>query len=80
MMKQKRFLRGHPIIRCPKNTWQIDRGKPDAEARFQQSCCYAPLLKSQFQQSCCYAPLLKSHCDIGAPAPCRFAAYALKHS
>ena len=66
MMKQKRFLRGHPIIRCPKNTWQIDRGKPDAEARFQQSCCYAPLLKS--------------HCDIGAPAPCRFAAYALKHS
>ena len=31
-------------------------------------------------QSCCYAPLLKSHYGMGASTPCRFAAYALKHS
>ena len=30
--------------------------------------------------SCCFASLLKSHFGMGAPAPCRFAAYALKHS
>ena len=32
MMKRSQSLRGHPIIRCPKNTQQIDRGTPHAEA------------------------------------------------
>ena len=59
-------LRDHPVITCPKNPQQADRGTPHTEARFQQSCCNAPLLKSQF--------------GMGIPAPCRLAAYASKHS
>ena len=63
-MNRKQSLRGHPIIRCLKNTQETDRETPHAEARFQQSYCYASLLKSLFR--------------MGAPAPCRFAAYAPK--
>ena len=46
MMNWKQSLRHHPMIRCPKNTQQIDWRNFHAEAWFQQSCFYASLLKS----------------------------------
>ena len=61
-MIRKWSLRDHPMIKCTKNTQQINRGTPQAEAWFQQSSCYASLLKLLF--------------GMGAPAPCRFSTYA----
>ena len=58
--------RDHPMIRCHKYIQQTDRGPSHTEAWFQQSCCYASLLKSHFGTS--------------SPALCRPAAYSLKHS
>ena len=46
MINRKQSLRDHPIIRCPERTQQTDRGTPHTEVCFQQSCCYASLLKS----------------------------------
>ena len=66
MISLKQTLRDHPIMRCPKNKQKTDRWTPNAEVWFQQSCCYAPLLKSHF--------------GMDYPATCEFAAYALKHS
>ena len=61
-MIRKQPLRDHSMIKCTKNTQQINRGTPQAEAWFQQSSCYASLLKLLF--------------GAGAPAPCRFGTYA----
>ena len=47
-MNRKQSFSEHLTIKCPKNTQKMERGTPHVEVQFQQSCCYASLLKSLF--------------------------------
>ena len=65
-MSRKQSFSEHLTIKCPKNTQRMERGTPHAEVQFQQSCCYASLLKSLF--------------SMGAPALCRFSTFSTFHA